>query len=42
MHVCKSQRYATFHKRKIDFDKKSFFKNIKGARLPTFCKVKAK
>ena len=43
MYVCKNKRYAAFYKRENKFCyKKSCLKNIKGARLPKFCKIKIK
>ena len=38
MYVCKNKRYAVLHKR----EKRSCLKNINGARLPEFCKIKTK
>ena len=38
----KTKDMQRFIKEKIDFDKKKVFKNIKGARLTKFCKIKSK
>ena len=40
--LLKTKDMQRFIREKIDFDKKSGLKNIKGARLPKFCKIKTK
>ena len=40
--LVKTKYMQCFIKEKIDFDKKSCLKNIEGARLPKFCKIKTK
>ena len=38
----KTKDMQRFIRQKINFDKNNCLKNIKGARLPKFCKLKTK